>query len=195
MYSSFMAGVVISIGAIMNLKAKDPVVGAMLFSLGLFSVIAFGFDLYTGKVSRKDWAFKPAKLMLCLFFNLLGCEFMSFLSIGLYKEGLRDAARLAIEAKYLRDPGAILVSSILCGMLISIAVKSNNEIMILFSVMTFILTGAEHCIADAYLMFTAMDVKVPFLVLVAFGNWLGGAIFIPIRRSTDGSGSSGSDSR
>ena len=177
----------------MNLKAKEPVIGALLFSLGLFSVIAFGFDLYTGKVSDRKWAFKPARLFLCLTFNLVGCLFMALLSIGLYKEGFRDAARLAIEAKYLRSPLAILVSSIICGMLISIAVKSNNETMILFSVMTFILSGAEHCIADAYLMFAAMEVNIPFLVIVILGNYLGGAIFLPVGRLKEHGSGSGND--
>ena len=45
-----MAGVAISVGGMIYLRAENHVVGAFLFSLGLFTIYTFGLDLYTGKV-------------------------------------------------------------------------------------------------------------------------------------------------
>ena len=44
-----MAGFTLSISCAVKLSVENGVVGAFLFSLGLFTIITFGFGLYTGK--------------------------------------------------------------------------------------------------------------------------------------------------
>ena len=45
---SILAGIMISLGCYINLRIGG-VVGAIMFSLGLMSVILFGYNLFTGK--------------------------------------------------------------------------------------------------------------------------------------------------
>ena len=45
-----LAGISISLGGTVYLLSADKTVGALLFSVGLFCVCVFGFNLFTGKV-------------------------------------------------------------------------------------------------------------------------------------------------
>ena len=45
-----LAGMSISIGGMVFLSCESKVVGAILFTIGLFTVCTFGFNLFTGKV-------------------------------------------------------------------------------------------------------------------------------------------------
>ncbi len=44
------AGVSISIGATVYLACESRLLGAMLFTIGLFVICAFGLNLFTGKI-------------------------------------------------------------------------------------------------------------------------------------------------
>ena len=57
--SSFLAGIAISLGAIVNLVVGPPL-GPFLFAVGLFMVIALKCDLVTGKAGLlATQQFKP----------------------------------------------------------------------------------------------------------------------------------------
>ena len=45
-----LAGMMIGIGGCVSLSCDNRYIGALLFSLGLFGIIQFGFGLFTGKV-------------------------------------------------------------------------------------------------------------------------------------------------
>ena len=47
---SVMAGICIAVGGAVNLSVDNKVVGAALFSAGLFTICTLGYYLYTGKV-------------------------------------------------------------------------------------------------------------------------------------------------
>ena len=47
---AILAGVMISIGGTIYLALDNKMLGAFLFSIGLFSICAYGFNLYTGKI-------------------------------------------------------------------------------------------------------------------------------------------------
>lgn len=48
--SALLAGVFISIGGILFLSVENKVIGAILFSVGLFAICTNSLALYTGKV-------------------------------------------------------------------------------------------------------------------------------------------------
>ena len=45
-----LAGISIAIGGTVFLSLENKVLGALFFTVGLFAVCTFGFNLYTGKV-------------------------------------------------------------------------------------------------------------------------------------------------
>ena len=81
---------------------------------------------------------------------------------------------------------SLFILGIFCGLLMYIAVdgykKTSNPIILFVCVMTFILCGFEHCIADMYYFAISgminIDTMMMLLVITA-GNTLGG-IMIPL---------------
>ena len=47
---SILAGILIGLAVINNLQSKNPVIGALLFSFGLLTIIQMQSSLYTGKI-------------------------------------------------------------------------------------------------------------------------------------------------
>ena len=57
------AGASIALGGTVFLAVENKVVGSFLFSVGLLTVLVFGFDLFTGKACNGDFL---KKLVLSL---------------------------------------------------------------------------------------------------------------------------------
>ena len=47
---AIMAGIMIAIGGTIFLSMEDKIIGAILFSIGLFIIVTRDLNLYTGKV-------------------------------------------------------------------------------------------------------------------------------------------------
>ena len=164
------AGLSISIGALLYLTCTDKVFGAIFFSVGLYTVLWFGFNLYTGKVGYvRKWKEIPLMLFYILG-NAVGC-----LVLFLFPEIRTDM----FEAKLAFPWYTVLAKSVICGILISIAVeqfKRENAWAVLIAVPAFILCGAEHSIADIGYMILTRTFTLEafgFLALVLVGNAVG----------------------
>ena len=60
--SAFLAGMSIGFGGLAFLSVDNKVIGAALFTVGLFCVCTFGFHLFTGKVC---YVFRTTQRMRC----------------------------------------------------------------------------------------------------------------------------------
>ena len=179
---SVLAGVMISVGGIVYLSCGNKYAGALLFSVGLISVVTFGFNLYTGKIGYvldNNGAFL-ADTVLSILGNFIGCLF-----IGLIKQPVGSVEKIC-SAKLEKAPADIFTDAILCGILIFICVdifkKRNTLIGILFCIPTFILSGFEHSVADMFYFVNARMISIKsliFIVIVIAGNAVGG-LLIPI---------------
>ncbi len=192
-----LAGIMIGIGGTVYLSATPPALGAFLFTLGLFTILAYGLSLYTGNVgyivTAQDKIRHARNLVVIWFGNFIGC--------GLCAEIVRRAKpQLAAKAAEiaslkLSQPGlTVFVLSILCGLLMFIAVdnyKTSQDvgkyIGLFLCVPVFILSGFEHSIAN---MFTLCMVKglagLPlsaffFILICTAGNAVGG-VLLPLSR-------------
>ena len=67
---SAAAGVLICMGCIVNLKVGGGIPGAVLFSAGLWFVVSFGAELFTGRVTQNRYSWAQRGLMLVM--NVLG---------------------------------------------------------------------------------------------------------------------------
>jgi formate/nitrite transporter FocA (FNT family) len=84
------------------------------------------------------------------------------------------------EAKFSKTYMTMFVGGLLCGVLMMIAVYMKDTIITIFCIMTFILCGFEHCIADIpfwYLSFLSSELSglesTIKLFLVIIGNSVG----------------------
>lgn len=180
------AGFMIGIGAIIYLQCENKIAGALLFTIGLFAICAFGMNLFTGKIgyviSNKN---KPNCLIIWLG-NLIGAGFGMTL-IRIAKPSLHEKALVLMNAKTELNFFAAIILAFFCGVLMYIAVENyranshgiGKVIGLFLCVSVFILCGFEHSIADmcyAALAVDSLDTGLKyllFLIEVTVGNSLG----------------------
>ena len=190
-----LAGLSISLGGTVYLLSADKTVGALLFSVGLFSVCVFGFHLFTGKVcyvfdNDRSYA---AMLPVIWLGNLAGTVCTALLeSLTRIGPALTEKAAAVCQAKLDQSPLSVLVLAFFCNIMIYIAVEGFRNIpheagkylAILFGVTVFILCGFEHCVANMY-YFTMGGVwswkAMGYMLLMTLGNAAGG-VTIPLLR-------------
>lgn len=155
-----LAGVMISIGGTIYLALENKMLGAFLFSIGLFAICSFGLNLYTGKIGYVIDN-KPKyliELLITLIGNLIGtvaCGYLLFLSrIG---DKLRSTASVICDVKLNDNLLSIFILAIFCGIIMYLAVdlfKKLNDfgryMGIFMGITVFILAGFEHCVANMY---------------------------------------------
>jgi formate/nitrite transporter FocA (FNT family) len=185
---SILAGAFIGLGCCYILSIPDKLIGALCFSLGLLGIRIFQLDLYTGKTQfflRKDSPINLIDLCFIFFGNMLGVGLvhsLSYLSLPISSA----AAELgAIKNQIAFFP--LLINSILCGALMTIATYKETPLWISsLAVVAFISAGFNHSIADAFYLFSVNGI-VPRLkiLLIAVGNLIGGrlAVFSLDRRT------------
>ena len=152
---SFLSGIMISIAATVNLLCGNKILGACLFAVGLFAICSFSLNLFTGCVGRviADKAYK--KCLLIWTGNFIGCIVASTI-IRIANPQIHEMANQIVTNKMSHNFLSTAILSAFCGELMYIAVENyklnqNNfakVIGLFLCVMTFILCGFEHSIAD-----------------------------------------------
>jgi len=176
---SILAGILIGLGGFSNLRAKDATIGAVMFSIGLISVILLKCNLYTGKVGYARRITKiPALSAMCLL-NILGAGLLGAATSPVISE----AAFATMDKKLNRPLIYVFITSAVCGALIYLAVELfkiyRSIILIILPVFTFVATGADHCIANAYYLSAGKMFSIKALVYMLvciLGNAVGSLI-------------------
>ena len=181
---SILAGIMISVGCVVNLSCDNKYIGAILFCIGLITILLFNFNLYTGKVCYIPNN-KPSyilQVLLILFGNILGCIIMGVLF------PITPISICTTKLSY--DLQTVLIKSIMCGLLIYIAVDSYKKyktlLPTLFCIPIFILSGYVHVIADTFYFVSAQAFNtntIIYILVAAIGNAFGGMI-IPFLYNT-----------
>ena len=181
---SILAGIMISVGCVVNLSCDNKYIGAILFCIGLITILIFNFNLYTGKVCYIPNN-KPSyilQVLLILFGNILGCIIMGVLF------PITPISICTTKLSY--DFPTVLIKSIMCGLLIYIAVDSYKKYKTLlptfFCIPIFILSGYIHVIADTFYFVSAQIFNtntIIYILVAAIGNAFGGMI-IPFLYNT-----------
>ena len=170
---SFLAGILIGLGVIINLQSETPVIGACLFSFGLLTIINMGLYLYTGKIGFFTEAHELKFLIEVLLFNCIGIA----ATIALYaisNQNFIGIISAAAALKFSKHIITLFINACFCGALIHFAVKNKVTILTIFAVMIFILIGAEHCIADfPYLLFNLSLINILKFISIVLGNSFG----------------------
>lgn len=179
---SILAGMLIGLAAIMYLTCSDKIVGSILFSIGLISVILLQANLFTGKVGYINKKEDIINLILILIFNLL-----SIYIIGLIYRSAYGTINI-MEIKTNKSLWQSFIDSIGCGILIYLAVelykKSNNLIPVILCVVGFISAGFEHCIANTFYI-AVSDFELTYLLyllIYIIGNSIGSLLIRVIQK-------------
>ena len=192
---ALLAGVCIAIGGTVFLSLDNRALGALLFTVGLFTICTQGLSLFTGKVCYvfdNDGAYALALPVIWLG-NLAGTWLVAALeSLTRIGPALVENAAGLCQTKLNDSPVSIFILAVLCNILIYIAVEGfkNNPhevgkyLALIFGVVVFILCGFEHCVANMYYVSMAgvwSGKAFGYVLLMTLGNAVGGVIF-PLAR-------------
>lgn len=171
-FKSILAALLICLGGAIYLACENKIVGSGLFSIGLISVIVLQADLFTGKIgyiNKNNWL----QIIIILLVNLLTAFLIGLLYQAVY--GVQDLFLIKLKKPWYQ----LLSDGFICGVLIYLAVelykKIQNLIPVILCVMGFILSGAEHSIADMF-YFGASSMSwygFGMIWLIALGNAVG----------------------
>lgn len=186
-----IAGIAIGIAG-WGYLACTNIVGAVLFSFGLLTVVNYKLALYTGTAGfvalndekgRPCWGKAIAQLLLILLGNIVGCLLVALLA-RLSPMELGATAEQILAGRLAIGPIRAGLLAIGCGFIMTTVVTFAREgkmLALLFGVPLFINCGFPHCVADAFYYLTVpMDYTLGHLseVLILYpclvlGNFVG----------------------
>lgn len=197
---SILGGMAISFGGIAYLSNENHVIGATLFSLGLFMIYLFDWNLYTGKACYIVTS-PPSHMKLvgiAFLGNLIGTTGMAYLLRLTKLKSLIPVAEGIAEYKLKNTSFSGFILGIGCGIMMYVAVigyKSIHDcgkyLILIFPIVVFTLSGYEHVVANMFYFSMANVWSVPvfiYLLIVGLGNMLG-CSFIPLTEKYLKSGS------
>lgn len=178
---SIVAGMMIAIGGTIYLTLSG-LEGALLFSMGLLTILCLKLELFTGKAGLlATREITLGKLFEIWLGNFLGSWIFAFLLI-LTPKGV-DLAMRASEIVAIRVANGFFVNfiyGIMCGMLMFMAVKTwqftnGNPFYAMMPVGIFIVCGFNHCVADMFYLHMGCLHISDYLVLIptTIGNLIG----------------------
>lgn len=178
---SVYAGFMIGVGGIVYLSVENKVIGSLLFSFGLLTIVTQGFYLYTGKVGFVKKCSELFDMLVVIIGNYIGTLIAALLA---------NAANLNIDSTGLADKKLgnsiwnIFLLSVFCGVMMYLAIdnynKSRNLLFVIAPVMIFILSGFEHSIANMFYFHLAGSYTLQtsgYLLVMLAGNGVGAKIF------------------
>lgn len=175
------AGFMIGIGGIVYLSTENKIIGSLLFSFGLLTIVVQGFNLYTGKIGFvRKWKELPDMLVIVAG-NYIGTLLAAILARAAH---LNISSAELVQKKLDNSLLNVFFLSVFCGVMMYLAIdnfrKNNNIVFIIAPVMIFILSGFEHSVANMfYFHFACAYSPKAFLalVLMVIGNGIGAKIF------------------
>ena len=190
---SILAGIMIGIGGTIYLSLDNKIVGSILFAIGLFIIVVYSFNLYTGKIGYLINNFNKKyirELIITLIGNFIGTFFDGFvLRYTRIYTSISDKAKGLVDIKLNDTLISILILSFFCGILMYLAVNTYKEVKdigkylaVFLGVIVFILCGFEHCIANMYYFSVSSTWSLNtllYLLVMILGYSLGG-ILIPL---------------
>ena len=155
LWKSVASGVCISIGASAYLMSDSKIVGALLFTVGLFTICFFGLNLYTGKIGYLLDMPHPYDCATIWLGNVIGC-IASGAMLRFAIPSLAETAKRVTETKLTLSLPRAAVLGIFCGILMYVAVHNYIEnphmfgkcVGVFVCIPAFIICGFEHCIAN-----------------------------------------------
>ena len=148
---SILAGICISLGGVAFLKVGG-IVGAVLFSFGLITVVCYKMKLYTGVSgfveTKRDWI----ELPVIIVGNIIGCALVA-MAINSAIPELAETANKIVDTRLDKGFWNVTLLAVFCGFIMTTVVNFARQQMwlpLLFGIPLFIMCGFVHSIADAF---------------------------------------------
>ncbi|MBE5744396.1 MAG: formate/nitrite transporter family protein [Clostridiales bacterium] len=198
LFMTLLSGAMIAICATSSLTASvlsqdGRIVGALLFSLGMFVILAFEMKLFTGLIPKIPHTSPKSywQLPVCLLGNLIGVYIVYLLvSQTYFADKIIMAGSSLISNKLSLDNWALssVSSGVLCGILITLSVLSvdhshkkglSANVGVMFPIIVFVFCGFDHSIANMFYFYCLGEFSwkvIGYIALTILGNLIGGII-------------------
>lgn len=162
--SSVLSGIAVAIAG-WGFLAVPNIIGGVLFSFGLLTVVNYKLKLYTGtagfvKLRYDDgssrWLKAIGELLFILVANIFGCLLVSLLT-RMSPIELGEQAQKILASRLAIGPLRAGLLAIGCGFIMTTVVtfaREGKPLALLFGVPLFINCGFPHCLADAFYYMT-----------------------------------------
>lgn len=184
LFKSILGGLFIGIGGLTYLSIDNKILGALFFTIGLFTIVNFNLNLFTGKLCYVIENNNYDEVILTLLGNFIGTILLSIILRFINFSIQFDKVIALWNAKLNDSLISLFFKAILCNILIYIAVDGfknlegfNKILALFFGVMVFIICGFEHSIADMFYMNFAGcydGESILRLMIIILGNIVGG---------------------
>ena len=164
--SSILSGIAVGLagwGYLACCSKGLEVLGAVLFSFGLLTVVNYKLKLYTGtagfvSLRKEDGSCRffraIGELLFILLGNITGCMFVALLLRCSPNDlGLEQEAKVILEGRLALGPLKAGALAIGCGFIMTTVVtfaRQGKPLALLFGVPLFIYCKFPHCLADAF---------------------------------------------
>ena len=194
-----LAGISIGLGGLVFLRMKNvfpgsDVIGALLFTIGLFIICTRGYNLFTGKVcySLDNKPKYLIDLIIIWMGNIVGTTLLSLiLKLTVIYDNINSVALKMVQSKIESGYLSLFLLGIICNIFIFIAVdgfKNNKHelgkyLSLFLGVSIFIICGSEHCVADMFyfgisgMLFKKFGISILCLLVITLGNIVGGLLY------------------
>lgn len=193
---SIAAGLCIGIGGALYLAIDSKVIGALFFTLGLFTICTRGFHLFTGRLGYALDNPPSYLLGLCVTWcgNLIGTNLVALMLRATRQCGaMAEKAAVLCQTKLDDSLISLFLLAVFCNVLMYIAVdgfKNNPHELgkylgLFLCVAGFILAGFEHCIANMFYFGMAWmwsGKALLYLLVMTAGNFVGGLILPALKK-------------
>lgn len=175
---SIIAGFLIGFAAFLYLTIGG-LPGAVMFSIGLLTILFFKLELFTGKAGLLiQKQINPIKLGAIWCGNWVGCHLIaSLIRLNGLDQPIVEAASRVIFRRCENSFYWNIFLGIICGLLMYIAVSYYEKwpVITIMSVVAFVLAGANHCVADMFYLLLSGFSWQGFLIIIAttVGNIIG----------------------
>lgn len=178
---SIYAGIMIGFGGIVYLSSENKVIGSLLFSFGLLTIVIQGFYLYTGKIGFIKKGKELFDMLIIIIGNYIGTLIVSLLAKAAH---LNISSLELVHKKLDNEILHIFILSIFCGVMMYLAIdnynKSKNIVFIILPIMIFILSGFEHSVANMFYFNFAGIYNLKsfcYIFVMLIGNGIGAILF------------------
>ncbi len=177
-------------------KNAGRLIGAILFTVGIYSIVMFEMKLFTGMVAsipkmglKNTW-----QLPVCFLCNIIGVGIIAVLAyFSAINEYIVPQAQKVMLAKLNAEawPMRAFCSSILCGALITLSVWSvkyapkkslSATVGVIFPIIVFAFCGFDHSVANMLYIYYlgTWSWQIVFYCLLSIAGNIVGGIILPL---------------
>ena len=178
---AILSGFMIAFGCIIYLMCPNKMVGALLFSFGLLTIVCRELYLFTGKIGYIRQV-GIVNILLTILGNFVGTYLLGTV-IQLTRLPIAESVSSVVSTKLNDSIPSLFILSIACGVMMYLAVdsykKSRSWLFVILPVVIFILSGFEHSIANMcyFTLANAWELRTFLLIGVmllgnAVGSWI-----------------------